>query len=481
VTAAKPRDPLFAAFRKAAVDGGLIVPGDRVLAAISGGPDSVALVALLLELREEMPLEVRLAHFNHRLRDEAGEDERFVGALARRLVLPLAVGSADVRTAAARRKLNLEEVARDLRYGFLRRTAAGARATKIATGHTMTDQAETVLMRLMRGAGLTGLGGIAPVVPGPPCPFVRPLLEIPGPDLRAWLAARALPFREDASNRDLRYLRNRVRAELLPELAGRYDPRIVEHLARLAGLVRDDEALLQGFVKELLDEFIRPRGRSILLDLRTVPLLLPALARRVGREFLREVAGSLRDISFEDVEALLALGENKALTLRKGLVLRREQGLVGLKKAAAPVRPFETAWDGRCVLALPEAGLVVRGARRRAAGIGRSLHKEDRTGADLDADTLVFPLTVRTRRPGDLYRPLGAPGRKKLKEILRAKGIPASARDRLPVFLSRGAIVWAPGLPVSDAHKVSAMTGTVFMIRLGTRRRRSGEPGGPRA
>ena len=352
---------VLAAFRKTVVDGGMIVPGDRVLAALSGGPDSVALAALLLKLREEMPLEVRLAHFNHRLRDEAAGDERFVRELARRWVLPLTVGSAEVRAHASRRKINLEEAGRDLRYRFLRQAAEAAGATKIATGHTMTDQAETVLMRLMRGTGLSGLAGIAPIVPGPPCPLVRPLLAIPGPDLRAWLDTEGLPFREDASNRDSRFLRNRIRAELLPELARRYEPQIVAHLARLAGIVREDDELLHGFVRELADEFILRTGRDISLDLKTLPLLLPALARRVAREFLREVAGSLRDISYEDVGSLLALGEGKDLTIRKGLVLRREGGRVGLKKRTTPVGSYETRWDGRGELVLPAAGLRLKG------------------------------------------------------------------------------------------------------------------------
>ena len=463
----KPTDRVFAAFRKAAVDGRLLVPGDRVLAALSGGPDSVGLVALLLKLREEMPLEIRLAHFNHRLRDEAGEDARFVRGLARLWVLPLDVGSADVRSFASRRKLNLEEAGRDLRYGFLRRAAAAAGATKIATGHTMTDQAETVLMRLMRGAGLAGLAGIAPVVAGPPCPVVRPLLEVSGPDLRAWLGAQGLPFREDASNRDLRYLRNRIRAELLPELALRYEPQIVAHLARLAGIVREDDELLHGFVRELADEFILRAGPDVLLDLKTLPVVFPALARRVAREFLREIAGSLRDISYDDVASLLALGEGKELTLRKGLVLRREAGRVGRKKRAAPAKPYETSWGGRSVLTLAAAGLTFKGRRRKAIASGRSFKADDRAGVDLDAATLVFPLTVRTRKPGDLYRPLGAPGRKKLKEILRAKGIPAGARARLPVFLSQGEIVWVPGLPASEKHKISPATTSVFSIRVG--------------
>ena len=469
---AKPTpDGVYTAFKKTALERRLIVPGDRVVVALSGGPDSVSLAALLLKLRGEMPLEVRLAHFNHRLREEAAEDEQFVRDLARLWILPLAVESADVRSFASRRKINLEEAGRDLRYRFLRRAAAAAGASKIATGHTMTDQAETVLMRLMRGTGLSGLAGIAPVVAGPPCPVVRPLLDLPSPVLRAWLEAEGIPYREDASNLDLRFLRNRIRGELLPELALRYDPQIVAHLTRLAGIAREDDELLHGFVREFADEFIRRQGRDVLLDLNSLPLILPALARRVAREFLREIAGSLRDISYDDLESLLTLGEGRELTLRKGLVLRREAGLVGLEKWASPAKPYEVIWDGRGELVLAAAGMALRGSQRTVRCPDRSIKKNDRTGADLDAATLVFPLTVRVRKPGDLYRPLGAPGRKKLKEILRAKRIPAGTRDGLPVILSRGEIVWVPGLPVSEKHKVSAATSSVFSIRLRKRRR----------
>jgi tRNA(Ile)-lysidine synthase len=476
-------DRIFAAFRKACLDGQLVCPGDRVLAALSGGPDSVALVALLLKLREEMPLEVRLAHFNHRLRDEAAGDERFVAGLSRRWVLPLAVGSADVGSFARRKKMNLEEAGRELRYRFLRRAAAACGATKIATGHTMTDQAETVLMRLMRGTGLSGLAGIAPIVAGGPCPVVRPLLGLAGPDLRAWLEAQGLPFREDASNRDGRFLRNRIRAGLLPELVRSYEPQIVPHLARLAGIVREDDELLHGFVRELADEVILRRGGRVELDLKTLPLLPPALARRVAREFVREIAGSLRDVSYDDIAALLSLGEGKELALGRGLVLRREAGRTGLKTRSAPARAFRMTWDGRGELALAEAGLTLKGSRRKAGASRRPIRKDDRAGADFDADTLVFPLTVRSRRPGDLYRPLGAPGRKKLKEILRAKGIPAGGRDRLPVILSGNGIVWVPGLPVGEKHKISGATTTVFSIRVGRGRGRDRKGSGrsPRA
>jgi tRNA(Ile)-lysidine synthase len=329
-------------------------------------------------------------------------------------------------------------------------------------------------MRLMRGTGLSGLAGIAAVVAGKPCPIVRPLLGIAGSDLRAWLAAEGIPYREDPSNLDRRFLRNRIRAELLPELECRYEPRTVAHLARLAAIAGEEDELLGAFVRELADEFIVRKGRDAFLDLKTLPLILPALARRIAREYLRELQGDLRDISYEDVGSLLSLGEGKDLPLRKGLVLRREGGLVGRRKVRPPLKAYDILWDGRGEVVVAAAGMVFRGTRRQAEAGRSSFKNDDRTGVDLDPVKLVFPLVIRNRRPGDLYRPLGAPGRKKLKEILRAKGVPVAGRDRLPVFLSRGEIVWAPGLPVAEKHKVTGTTETVFSIRLLTSRPRRG-------
>lgn len=454
------------ALRDAVHRSGLIVPGDRVLAACSGGADSVALIALLLELRREMPLEVRVAHFNHRLREEAGEDERFVQDLARRWGVPFVRGSRDVRAYAAKRKMNIEEAARELRYAFLRGVARRMGASKIATGHTMTDQAETVLMRILRGTGLSGLAGIAPVVPGEPCPIVRPLLELLRADLRSWLETKGIPYKEDASNLDRRLLRNRVRIELLPEIERRFEPRVVAHLARLAEIAREDDELLADFVRELADEFVLERDKTLSLDLRTLPRVLPGLARRVVREYLRRLRGDLRDVSFDDVESVLGLKEGGRIDLGHGLVLGLRSGrLEPVRARDRGVKSYELEWSGRGRLGLPVAGLVVTG-RARKRPTGWRPHRDDRTGADLDLDRLELPLIVRNRRPGDLYRPLGAPGRKKVKEILRARGVPLEDRDRLPVFLSGGSIVWAAGLPVAEGAKVSPGTTRILSLRL---------------
>jgi tRNA(Ile)-lysidine synthase len=448
----------------------MIVPGDRVLAACSGGPDSVALVSLLLGLREEMPLEITIAHFNHKLRPEASEDEALVRELAGRWVLPLIAGSKNVRLEAAKRKLNLEEAARLFRYAFLRRAARKAGATKIATGHTMNDQAETFLMRLLRGTGLTGLAGIEPVSGAPDgCRVIRPLLGIRRDELEAYLRERGLPSRIDASNLDLRFLRNRVRHALLPELEKNYEPRIVEHLARLAALIKEEDDLLSGFIRELADEFIVKGGRETTLDARTLSLAPAALARRVAREFIRELKGDLRAVSFENVESILALKDGGRRAIGRGLVLRREGGRILRARPKRAARAFELSWDGEGDLRA--GGATFRGQTITGAKSVR-LKGDDGLRAVADRAKLEFPLAVRSRRPGDLYRPLGAPGRKKLKEILRAKGIPRDVRDRLPVFLSRGEIVWVPGLPVAEVFKVDGKTKTIFLIeKKGTGRR----------
>lgn len=452
---------IFQAFKAAVLRHGMIVPGDRVLAACSGGPDSVALTSLLLKLREEMPLEVIVAHFNHRIRPEANDDEAFVRELTRSWALPLIAGSKEVRREARRKKINLEEAARVLRYEFLRRVARKSGATKIATGHTMNDQAETFLMRLFRGTGLPGLAGIEPVSGPAACPVIRPLLGLRRVELEAYLREEGLGFRTDASNLDRKFLRNRVRLGLLPELEKDYAPRVVEHLAILSSLIREEEALFAGMIRAFAEEFITRSGGEAALDVRTLSLLPPALARRVLREFIRELKGDLRAVSFEDIERVLGLRDGKETTVKKGLVLRREKGrLFRLRRKAASL-DFETRWDGRQEIKV--GGATFRG-RRMEKGEIPSLKADDRRRTVVDLAKLRFPLDVRNRRQGDLYRPLGAPGRKKLKEILRAKGIARDDRDRLPVFLSRGEIVWVPGLPVAEGFKVKAGTRRVFSI-----------------
>ncbi|MFZ2053981.1 MAG: tRNA lysidine(34) synthetase TilS [Candidatus Aminicenantales bacterium] len=451
---------LLSKVRKTIARFDLLERDDKVLIACSGGADSSALVAALLELGDEYSLRLALAHFNHRLRRGAAADERFVIDLAQRLGLSLYLRREDIRAFARKRGMNIEEAGRERRYRFLREAAARTGAAKIATAHTLSDQAETVLMRILRGSGPAGLGGIAPSIDGL---IIRPLIEIERREVEAYLRARKMPSRQDETNRDLRYLRNRVRRRLIPYLQKNFEPEVVRHLGRLAEICRDEEEVWKRTTqKEVNRTILRKDGQS-LLDAGRLSTLPPALGRRCVRAYLREVKGDLRRLSFRDVEAVRGLAEGKEAVLPGSLILRREKGLTSIKKKSAPPVRYEYQWDGKKKLIVPDVGLSFTGKKILRKSAGRLRHDDDRR-ALLNAAKVRFPLVVRSRHEGDRYRPLGAPGRKKLKELMRAKGIAAGERDRHPVFFSGGEIVWVPGLPIADAFKVTPASRRILVI-----------------
>ncbi len=446
--------------KKTIQDYGLFFKEDKILIAYSGGVDSTALLHLLLELQKEWPLELFLSHFNHTLRQSAEEDERFVREAARKLSLPLFVGRGDVRARAKAMKQNIEETGRQLRYEFLSQKAEEIGGAKIATGHTLTDQAETLLMRLMRGSGLRGLAGIYPAVDGK---LVRPLLEVERKDIEAYLKKKKIVFRIDESNFDRRLLRNRIRLELLPYIQKNFEPAIVQQLGKMASIIREEDTFLEEIAREKAKEAIKKKSQSVSLEKLPLSSAPRALARRVVRNFISELRGSLRRISFEDVESILNLDEGKEFSLKEDVVLRREANQIVLKKKVAPVR-YEYEWEGKGILELRELGLKFEGKKMKRETFLR-LRSDDQTRAFLNLGKLRFPLTVRNRREGDRYRPLGAPGRKKVKEILRSKGIPLDKRERHPVFLSGDDIVWILGLPVSEKYKIEKETKSIFEIK----------------
>ena len=445
-------------FKKTIREYNLLEKKDKILIAYSGGLDSTGLLSLLLELRKEWAFRLFLGHFNHKLRQNAEADEDFVNQVAQKFSIPLFVDHKDVRNYAQSKRINLEEAGRELRYDFLKKTALEIGKAKIATAHTMTDQAETFLMRLMRGSGLRGLGSIFPVKGE----IIRPLIQIEREEIELFLKKKKMPFRIDETNFDRRFLRNRIRLELIPYIRENYEPQIVSQLGRTASIIREENVFLEKIGKEKARGAILRKNNQHLLDSKSLSSLPKALARRVIQEFISDLKGDLREISFEDVESVLNLKEGKERPIKKDIVLRREQGLIFLKKKPHPKIRYEYSWNGKSPLEIRELKLRFMGKRIKR---GKSpLRFDDNTTAFLDLDKLRFPLLVRSRQDGDRYRPLGAPGMKKLKEIMRAKRIPLTERERRPVFLSGGDIVWILGLSVSEKFKVRQGSGNIFMI-----------------
>ncbi len=414
-----------------------------IVVGVSGGPDSTALLRALAAAGAD----VHAAHLHHGLRDAAAGDAEFVAGLAAELGLPVDIGQVDTRAEhAARRGGSLENTARILRRRFLERVADEAGARWIALAHTADDQAETVLMHLLRGAGPAGLAGMRPVDGR----YVRPLLEARRAEGLAYLADHGWPYRIDETNEDLSLRRNRVRHELLPALAA-YNPRIVDALGRTAHLMR------------LVDEWAgaevdarTPAGATIDAErLAGAPRYLAlALARRVaGLELSLEHAAAVADLA--------TAPDGSAVDLPGGLVARR----VGSEVRIGPP-PSASMAPGPAEVTVPstvqwgEAELVFD-----AEAPGDVVATGPRE-AYMDADRIRPPLTVRSRRPGDRFHPLGAPGAQKLKQFFADHHVPRHERDTVPLLVDADGVVCVVGHRIAERVKVRATTTRYLHVRL---------------
>jgi tRNA(Ile)-lysidine synthase len=437
---------------------GLLEKKEKILLAFSGGLDSTGLLGIFLELRKEWHLDLFLGHFNHKLRQSADEDEQFVRRVAQKHALPLFIESEDVRAFAKRNRLNLEEAGRLLRYDFLSQTAQKIGGAKIATGHTLNDQAETFFLRLMRGSGLKGLGSISPVVEGR---IIRPLLALERKDIAEYVREKNLEFRDDESNLDRSFARNKVRLDLIPYIQENFEPDIVRRIGKIVTILQDEEAYLENLTNHQAKRAVFHEKGEVGLDLKMLSTLPRGLARRIVRDFIKKLKGDLREISFENVESLLNLSEGKTLQLTRELLLKREKDQI-FRKPDLPERiRYEYGWNGSSPLIIEELNVKIESGKTKRP---QSFAFDDDAKAYLDWEKIKFPLQVRSRREGDRYKPLGAPGHKKLKEVMRAKGIPVAEREKKPVFLSGGEIIWVCGLPVAEKFKVSDETKEVLVL-----------------
>jgi tRNA(Ile)-lysidine synthase len=461
---------------------GLIPPGARVLIALSGGADSTALACLLVDLASRGAFRVvGAAHLNHRLRGAASDgDEAFCRVLAGRLDLSFSSESADASALAASAGTSLEDAGRRARYDYLDRAARAASADRVAVGHTLDDQAETHLLQMLRGAGPRGLKAMAPSRPLGDVQVVRPLLDCRHDELVGWLASRGQAFREDDSNRDVSFVRNRLRHELLPLLRSRFSAGIEAVLARNAAIAAADAELLDQLAVAASNRLASIRGETVAVDCAALLAEPEATRRRVLLHLLGNLPGA-RFVGFNQVDRVLELAAGNRrgpLALPRavawvegGRLLMEAVGPGARRRPSVPGQPGMNFW--RCALSIPGEVLVPgtswtvsSSLRSPGAAAGFEAVTSGRTEAFIDA-CRVAGLAVRTRRPGDWLRPLGLGGRKKLQDYFVDRKVPRDQRDRVPLVVDdRDRIVWVAGHGIDEEFRVGGGTRDVVILKL---------------
>jgi tRNA(Ile)-lysidine synthase len=438
----------------------MLVSGDRVIVAVSGGADSVCLLEVLIELGVTIS---GVAHFNHKLRGEASEaDEKFVEQLASDRGLPFFRGEFQPVPG------NFEQAAREARRGFFHALIESKKADRIAVGHTRDDQAETVLFRITRGSGVPGLAGILPVTREG---IIRPLLDISRAQIIEFLNIHGIRWREDQTNSETRFMRNRIRHELLPLLAHNYNPRIAESLAQMAELAREEEDSWTQETVRLAAEMLAVTPGSVEVRARDLARMPKALARRLVREAIRAAKGDLRNIEFQHVEKILELARGPSGTGKAwlpGVLITRSLDWVRLtteRSAGAPsaqkiVAPGRYYW--------PSANLQIQ------------LEVAERKGKT-PCDTLkgqlrwdqrvAGPLELRGWQKGDAYCPQGLNRTRRLKELFQDFRVPSWRRVGWPIISytdsgGNAKILWARSFgPAQDFVPEEGYCGPVLCIR----------------
>jgi len=450
----------------------LLKAGDRVGIAVSGGADSVALLRLLVELRKDIGSILSVVHFNHRLRGtDADDDERFVADLAQRHKLELHCGSGEVSAYATEKHLSLETAARAMRYQYFRQLLREGGLSRIATGHTLDDQAETVLLKIIRGAGGRGLAGIYPklsvvssqhsAVSSQPTAIVRPLLGTRRADIEAYLRSLRQIWCEDKSNRDLRHMRNRVRHGILPRLERNFNPGVREALAETAEIARAEEEYWEKEVARILPLVWQADGTIGVLKLALLTKLPLALQRRVVRA-ATECLGLRLD--FRHVEEIIAQCSNRIATtvLPGGWMVQLEKD--ALRFAPHSGKPEKLEYEYR--LSVPGSVEVPETTSRFEAVLVSGNAAEGYNPEDLlDRALLAGELKVRNWHPGDRFWPARTKIAKKIKELLQDRHVTGRERKLWPVIVSGQDVVWVRGFPAPARFRPDNADNKAVQIR----------------
>lgn len=461
--------------------------GDSALVCVSGGPDSLALLHVLLALAPRFSLRLGIAHLNHSLRQkDSDSDAEFVASLAKKLGLPCYIGKEDVRKYRLENRLSLQEAARRVRYAFFNSVAEKNWFSKIALGHNEDDNAELVLMYLFRGSGPLGISGIPPVRDGQKehIKIVRPLIKLTRLEITDFLAAEGLRYISDRSNKDTRYLRNRIRHYLIPSLKASYNPRIVKTINRLASITRSEEEWIEDVINPAFEKSVLAAENSkITLSVPRLDRIHIAAKRRIIRKAIAKIKGDLRRITLFHIDAAISLLESRpasgisSLDLPGRIRIRRNGDILLFSKERRALRnlnPEPSRADAPSFeyKILKDESIFIKetGMHLKFSEIGiENLPDFRYTGhqvAFFDMDSLSFPLVVRNFRAGDRFNPLGMTGKQKVKKYFINSKVSRSERLRCPILLSQERIIWVVGFRIDNFVKVKPSTKNVLRVEL---------------
>jgi tRNA(Ile)-lysidine synthase len=442
--------------------------GEKLLVAVSGGPDSVCLLYILRELRKELDLDLHIAHLDHRLRgQDSTADAAYVAGLARRLGIPATIESRDVKAYRKEKRLSLEEAAREVRYSFLAQVAKAIGTSRVAVGHTADDHIETVLMHLLRGSGTRGLRGLLPVSrwtsTAGSLTIVRPLLVLGRKETAAYCRRLRLRPRTDISNQSPDLLRNRVRRYLLPALR-KYNPQVAEALRRAARIAADDFAFIDGEVSQYWNKIVKEQKDAVIIDKKGLKALPPALKRYLLLRAVASVLGSLKDIGaghIEDMLDALTKPAGRTIGLPFGLSFIIEYDKYILTKTPESSCPFPPL-ENEVTLNIPGrtrlAGWNVEAVLLPPSSVKAGEVKNEDFSAFFDLDRTGDRLYVRSRRPGDRFQPLGLGRSKKLNRFMIDARVPQLWRRFVPIVASPEQVIWVVGHRIDERVKVTGAT-----------------------
>lgn len=453
----------------------LIESGDTILVACSGGPDSLALLHILLSLRSDYTVSLVVAHVDHMFRgSESALEAQFVRDFCREHDLICHSKEIDVPRFIAETGLSAQTAARELRYSYLRQIAQEIGGAKIATGHHADDQGETVLLNLLRGAGSTGLRGMLPYHDG----IIRPLLGVNRPEIMNYCIKYRLSPQQDSSNLNIDYLRNSIRLELIPLLQERYNPAISAALCRTAELIGDEHEFIRSTAEQLWQVVVRQQSTGIIIDGASAKGVHIAVLREIFRMAIEKKHLNLTGISFCHVENMIDMLWNgrvgTTLDLPGNMMARKGYEVLEIVDCCQPAA--ENAEVVQQQISVPGITYVDElGIEICAEFLVTLPEAAGRWTVFLDWEEVQLPLEVRTRRSGDRFQPSGMSGSKKIKDFFIDIKLPRVERDRVPIICDQRGVLWIAGFRQSDIGLIKSSTKRILQLKIGHYEKRDGE------